>query len=39
MGGDWQWLVRQLGHDVAEGAVRAVVDAQREPETAAFGPG
>jgi hypothetical protein len=36
VGGEWQWLVRQAGRDVAEGAARAAVDAQREAETVAL---
>jgi hypothetical protein len=36
VGGEWQWLVRQAGRDVAEGAAPAVVDAQRQAEEAAL---
>jgi len=36
MGSDWQWVVRQSGHYVAEGAARAAVDAQRDAEAAAL---
>jgi hypothetical protein len=28
--GEWQWLVRQAGRDVAEGAARTFVDAQQQ---------
>ena len=30
--GEWQWLVRQAGRDVAEGAAPRLADAQREDE-------
>ena len=30
VGGEWQWLVRQAGRDVAEGAARTFVDAQQQ---------
>ena len=36
VGGEWQWLVRQAGRDVAEGAARAAADAQREAEPVAL---
>jgi hypothetical protein len=36
IGGEWQWLVRQHGRDVAEGAARAAPDAQREAEAVAL---
>jgi hypothetical protein len=36
VGGEWQWLVRQDGRDVAEGAARAGVDAQRQAEAMAL---
>jgi hypothetical protein len=36
VGGDWQWLVQQSGHDVAEGAACAGVDAQWEAERVGF---
>jgi hypothetical protein len=36
VGGEWQWLVRQAGRDVAEGAARAAVDAQRQAEAVAL---
>jgi hypothetical protein len=36
VGSEWQWLVRQAGRDVAEGAARAAVDAQRQAETVAL---
>jgi hypothetical protein len=36
VGGEWQWLVRQAGHDVAEGAARDQVDAQRQAEAVAL---
>jgi hypothetical protein len=35
VGGEWQWLVRQAGRDVAEGAARNAVDARREAEAVA----
>ena len=35
VGGEWQWLVRQAGRDVAEGAARAAVDAKKEAEKVA----
>jgi hypothetical protein len=31
IGGEWQWLVRRAGRDVAEGAARSADDAQRKP--------
>jgi len=34
--GEWQWLVRQAGRDVAEGADRSAVDAQRQAEAVAL---
>jgi hypothetical protein len=36
VGGEWQWLVRQAGRDVAEGAARTFVDAQQQAETVAL---
>jgi hypothetical protein len=36
VGGEWQWLVRQAGRDVAEGAARTAVDAQRQAEAIAL---
>jgi hypothetical protein len=36
VGDEWQWLVRQDGRDVAEGAARAAVDAQRQAEAMAL---
>jgi hypothetical protein len=39
VGGEWQWLVRQAGRDVAEGAAPRLVDAQREAETVALALG
>jgi hypothetical protein len=35
VGGEWQWLVRQAGRDVAEGAARTANDARREAIAAA----
>jgi hypothetical protein len=35
--GEWQWLVRCDGRDVAEGAARSADDAQRQAEVAAHG--
>ena len=35
VGGEWQWLVRQAGRDVAEGAARDLADAKRAAESAA----
>lgn len=35
VGGEWQWLVRQAGRDVAEGAARTAGDARREAVAAA----
>jgi hypothetical protein len=37
VGGEWQWLVRQAGRDVAEGSARAAADAQRQAESVALG--
>jgi hypothetical protein len=37
IGGEWQWLVRQAGRDVAEGAARTFVDARRAAEAVAHG--
>ena len=34
--GEWQWLVRQAGRDVAEGAAGAAADARREAEAVAL---
>ena len=36
VGGEWQWLVRQAGRDVAEGAARTFVDAQQQAEVVAL---
>ena len=36
IGGEWHWLVRQAGRDVAEGAARTAVDAQRAAEAVAL---
>ena len=36
IGGEWQWLVRQEGRDVAEGAAPAADEAQRQAEAAAL---
>jgi hypothetical protein len=33
--GEWQWLVRCDGRDIAEGAARDAVDAQRQAEAVA----
>jgi hypothetical protein len=35
IGGEWQWLVRRAGRDVAKGAARDQVDAQRQAEAIA----
>jgi hypothetical protein len=34
--GEWQWLVRQDGRDVAEGAASSADDARREAEAVAL---
>ena len=34
--GEWQWLVRQEGRDVAEGASASCDDARREAEAMAL---
>jgi hypothetical protein len=36
VGGEWQWLVRQDGRDVAEGAASSADDARREAEDVAL---
>jgi hypothetical protein len=36
VGGEWQWLVRQAGRDVAEGAARTDVDARHQAEAVAL---
>ena len=36
VGGEWQWLVRQAGRDVAEGAARTFVDARQQAEVVAL---
>ena len=36
VGGEWQWLVRQAGRDVAEGAARTFVDAQQQAKAVAL---
>jgi hypothetical protein len=38
VGGEWQWLVRQAGRDVAEGAARADLDARRQAEDVGLDP-
>jgi hypothetical protein len=35
--GEWQWLVSRDGRDIAEGAARDAVDAQRQAEAVACG--
>ena len=35
VGGEWQWLVRQAGRDVAEGAARSAADAKGQAENLA----
>jgi hypothetical protein len=35
--GEWQWLVRQDGRDVKEGAAPSADDAKQEAETVALG--
>jgi hypothetical protein len=37
IGGEWQWLARCDGRDVAEGAARTADDAQRQAEAMALG--
>jgi hypothetical protein len=32
VGGEWEWLVRQDGRDLAEGAARSCIDAKRYAE-------
>jgi hypothetical protein len=34
--GEWQWLVRRDGRDIAEGAAPALADAQRQAEAVAL---
>jgi hypothetical protein len=36
VGGEWQWLVRQAGRDVAEGAAQGLVEAKQDAETVAL---
>ena len=36
IGGEWQWLVRQAGRDVPEGAARTAGDARRAAEAVAL---
>jgi hypothetical protein len=36
VGGEWQWLVRREGRDVAEGAARSADDALHQAEAVAF---
>jgi hypothetical protein len=36
VGGNWKWLVRLGGDDVAEGKARAESDAKRQAEAVAF---
>jgi hypothetical protein len=35
-GGEWQWLVRQDGRDIAEGAARAARAARQQAEAVAL---
>jgi hypothetical protein len=35
IGGEWQWLVRHEGRDVAEGAARACLAAKQQAEAVA----
>lgn len=35
VGGEWQWLVRHDGRDMAEGAARAGADARHQAEAVA----
>ena len=35
VGGEWEWLVRQAGRDIAEGTARAAVDAKQGAESVA----
>jgi hypothetical protein len=36
VGGEWQWLIRQAGRDLAESAARTAVDARRQAEAVAL---
>ena len=36
VGGEWQWLVRHAGRDVAEGAARGLVDTKNAAESMAL---
>jgi hypothetical protein len=36
VGGEWQWLVRQAGRNVAEGAARAAVEAKQQAAAVAL---
>lgn len=36
VGGEWQWLVRRDGHDLAEGAARAARAARQQVEAVAL---
>jgi hypothetical protein len=36
VGGEWQWLVRSHGRDVAEGGAQRLCDARREAEAVAL---
>ena len=36
VGGEWQWLVRRAGRDVAEGAARADREASEQAEAVAL---
>ena len=36
VGGEWQWLVRQDGRDVAEGSASSADDARQEAEAMAL---
>ena len=35
VGGNWEWLVRRAGHDIAEGAARSCLGAKQQAEDAA----
>ena len=39
VGGEWQWLVRRAGRDVAEGAARADREAREQAEAVALSVG
>ena len=36
VGGEWQWLVRQAGRDIAEGAAPGLIEAKQDTETVAL---